>query len=183
MWRLDFRSNFFFAHCWSIHSSRMPWKNQRPDKLLQRSARLAVAVAELGPLGILCTMRFSAIFFALAAAILCQGCVAFPYPTPGVKGSVIDANTKQPIADARIEVHHYSCIHCISAADGSFDLPGGSAWRPCFLMPGDVFVASANVSFKAHGYKTVTKRYSTLASDFRPVVLEQPIELEKETRP
>ena len=129
-------------------------------------------------------MRFLAISFALAVGILCQGCVAFPYPTPAVRGSVVDATTKKPIADARIEVHNHSSIHCTSATDGSFDLPWGSAWRPCFLMPGDYLIL-ADVCFKADGYQTVTKRCCAGMGrrDVQPVVLEQPIELQKETRP
>src|SRR5690348_12937664 len=103
-------------------------------------------------------MRFLAISFAFTLGILCQGCVAFPYPTPEVRGFVVDAVTKQPIASAKIGVH-FSDIHCRSAADGSFDLRAGSVWRPCFLLPGDIFAACARVSFKAHGYKTIARLY------------------------
>jgi hypothetical protein len=131
-------------------------------------------------------MRFPTAFYVLAVSFLFQGCVVFPYPTPEVEGLVIDASTKRPVADARVEVHSHSHIRCLSTADGSFDLPTGSAWRPCFLMPGDVFVIWADVSFKAHGYQTVTERFNTLANaggvGVRPIVLEQPIELQKETR-
>ena len=68
----------------------------------------------------------------------------------------------------------------MAAADGSFDLPAGSAWRPCFLMPGD-YLIWADVSFKADGYQTVT-RYCCAGMtnrDVKPVILGQPIELEK----
>src|SRR5690242_286834 len=130
-------------------------------------------------------MRFSAIFSVLAAGIFCQGCVVFPYPTPEVRGSVIDATTKKPIADARIAVHNHFGIYCKSAADGSFDLPAGNAWRPCPLIPGDIFVSSADVSFKADGYQTVIRHYATgfSGTNTAPVVLEQPVGLQKETRP
>lgn len=130
-------------------------------------------------------MRFLAISFALAVGILCQGCVAFPYPTPAVRGSVIDATTKKPIAYARIEVHNHSSIHCTSATNGSFDLPAGSAWRPCPLMPGDIFVSWADVSFKADGYQNVTRRYATgfAGTNTAPIVLEQPVGLQKKTPP
>ena len=129
-------------------------------------------------------MRFLAISFALAVGILCQGCVAFPYPTPAVRGSVIDATTKKPIADARIEVHNHSSIHCTSATDGRFDLPAGSAWRPCFLMPGD-YLIWADVSFSAAGYQTVTKYCCADPGNYDHAsdILEQPVELQKESQP
>jgi hypothetical protein len=135
-------------------------------------------------LGIIRTMRFLVIPLALAVGVLCQGCVAFRYPTPTVRGSVVDAATKKPIADVKIEVHNHSSIHCRSAADGSFDLPSGSAWRACFLIPGD-YLIWADVCFKADGYQTVTKYCSAGMGrrDVRPVVLEQPVELKKEGQP
>lgn len=148
-----------------------------------KSLRLTTvgADSDVPEVAIIRAMRFSLIPFVLVLGVLCQGCVVFPYSTPEVKGSVIDANTRQPIAAAKIVVHNHINIHCTSAADGSFDLRTGDAWRPCFLMPGDAFVIWADVSFKAQGYQTVTKRYSALAHG--SVVLERPIELQNESQP
>lgn len=136
-------------------------------------------------------MKFPTIIFVSVAGVLCQGCIVFPYPTPEVKGVVIDASTRQPIANVRIQVRHHIHIHCRSAADGSFDLPAGNAWDPCFLLPGDIFAACADVSFKTDGYQTVIKSYASPMSvplrphsdPFLPVVLDQPIELQKEASP
>src|SRR5665647_2237428 len=87
--------------------------------------------------------------------VLCQGCVAFPYPTPEVRGLVIDATTKQPIAGARVEIRRHTHIFCETAADGSFDLHAAHTWEPCFLIPGD-YLIFARLSFKAPGYYTAT---------------------------
>lgn len=91
----------------------------------------------------------------------------------------MDATTKQPIPGAKIAVHHYSYIHCASTADGSFRLPSGGAWRPCFLLPGDVFFAYAEVTFKAQGYQTFTRRYIAPMGAEKPMVLDQQIELQR----
>jgi hypothetical protein len=127
-------------------------------------------------------MKFSAILSVLAVGILCQGCVVFPYPTPEVRGSVVDAVTKKPVSDVRITVRNHSSIRCQSAADGSFDLPAGRFWGVCFLMPGD-YLDMADVCFKADDYRGVTNLYCAgMGSGGRPVVLERPVELQKDVR-
>ncbi|MCO5051662.1 MAG: carboxypeptidase-like regulatory domain-containing protein [Verrucomicrobiae bacterium] len=127
-------------------------------------------------------MRFSASIAILLGSIFCQGCVVFPYPTPEVRGSVVDATTKQAISGVRIAVRNHSNIHCTSAADGSFTLPAGSRWGFCFLMPGD-YLALADVCFKAEDYRSVINRYCGGMGSGRPVILEQPVELQKQTQP
>ena len=130
-------------------------------------------------------MRFLVILFIFTVGILCQGCIAFPYPTPEVRGLVVDATTKQPIASAKIEVRNHFGIYCRSAEDGSFNLPAGNAWRLCPLLPGDIFISCADVSFKADGYQTVIRHYATgfAGTNTAPVILKQPVGLQKETRP
>ena len=122
-------------------------------------------------------MRFSAIFAFLLAGIFCQGCFVFHYPTPEVRGSVIDAATRQPIAAVRVQDRKHSHIFCKTSTDGTFDLPAGHFWGPCFLMPGDYLIV-APLTFKAPGYQTVTNNYIG-GYDGKPVILEHPIELER----
>jgi hypothetical protein len=129
-------------------------------------------------------MRFTPILSMLGAAILLQGCLAFPYPTPAVSGSVIDAASKKPIGNAQIQVRRHSGIHCTSTADGRFDLPAGSVWGPCFLMPGD-YLVMADVCFRADGYQSVTNHYSAGMDrpGLSPIVLQEPIELQRKAQP
>src|SRR5580693_4552873 len=103
-------------------------------------------------------MKFPATSMFLAIGILCQGCVVFPYPTPEVKGFVVDATTKEPIGSARVEIRKHPHISGETAADGSFDLPRSHVWGFCFLMPGDYLVL-ANLACTATNYQTFTNTY------------------------
>jgi hypothetical protein len=103
---------------------------------------------------------------------------------------VIDGVTKKPIANAQITVHNHASIHCVSADDGSFDLPRGTAWRPCYFIPGDRFFTRVKVAIRANGYQSANEVYTTALSldesqnlEYAPVLLEQPIELQKRTKP
>jgi|GEM_PF-4294850 hypothetical protein len=121
-------------------------------------------------------IRPTNLLLASLIGVLGQGCVVFPYPTPEVKGAVVDAATKKPIAGARVEARKHKRISCVTASDGSFDLAANHIWGPCFLMPGDYFLR-APLSFKAPGYHTVTNDFYG-GRDGR-VVLTQPIELQR----
>jgi hypothetical protein len=134
-------------------------------------------------------MRFFVIVLFPIVGLFCQGCVVFPYPTPEVKGVVIDAITKQPIAGVRVaEIRKAKYIHCDTASDGSFNLHANHIWGPCFLIPGD-YLVYAEVSFRAAGYQAVTNRYSWMPAQddkpggcvARPVVLEPVFELQKQS--
>jgi hypothetical protein len=135
-------------------------------------------------------MRFSAIFLLPMAGLFCQGCVIFPYPTPEVKGVVIDAATKKPIPGVRVAaIRKPKYIKCDTLADGSFDLHANHIWGPCFLMPGD-YLDDATVSFSATGYQAATNGYlgMPVQDEFGgyvvpPVVLVRPIELQKQSQP
>jgi hypothetical protein len=122
-------------------------------------------------------MRFIALFTVLLTGIFCQGCVMFHYPTPEVRGSVIDVATKQPVAGVLIQDRKHSHIYCQTSADGTFDLPAGRYWGPCFLIPGDYLII-APLTFRASGYQTVTNDYLG-SRDGKPVILEHPIELKR----
>jgi len=122
-------------------------------------------------------MGFLARFTVLLVGIFCQGCVVFHYPTPEVCGSVIDAATKQPIAGVRVQDRKHGHIFCETSADGTFDLPAGYFWGPCFLMPGDYLIV-APVTFTTSGYQTVTNDYLG-SHDGGPVILKQAIELSR----
>jgi len=136
-------------------------------------------------------MRFLTIFLLLIIGLFCQGCVIFPYPTPEVKGVVIDAATQKPIPGVRVAaIRKPKYIKCDTLSDGSFDLQANQIWGPCFLMPGD-FLDDVTVSFKAKGYQAVTNGYLGMpvldeklgGYVVQPVVLEQAIELQRESRP
>ena len=122
-------------------------------------------------------MKFPAILSLLTVGILCQGCFVFPYPTPEIKGSVVDGINKEPIANARIEVRKHPRISCETAADGSFDLPKDHIWGFCFLMPGD-FLVFANLACTATNYQTFTNTYIQ-GWEAKSIVLQHPIELRK----
>src|SRR4051812_9730111 len=81
-------------------------------------------------------MRFVAILSVGVIGVFCQGCVVFHYPTPEVRGSVVDAASQKPIANVRVQDWKHTHIFCKTAADGTFDLPAGHYWGPCFLIPG-----------------------------------------------
>ena len=107
--------------------------------------------------------------------VLSQGCLVFPYPSPEVKGSVVDASTKKPIEGAKIKSVKRPDIFCKTLSDGSFDLPAHSHWGFCFLMPGDYLVISS-LSVSVTNYQNFTNSYLG-THDGKPVVLERPIEL------
>ena len=136
-------------------------------------------------------MRFLTICLFPIVGFFCQGCVVFPYPTPEVKGTVIDAATKKPITGVRVAaIRKGKYIRCDTLSDGSFDLHAGHIWGPCFLIPGD-YSTCADISFSATGYETVTNSYhGMLVKDdklggyvVRPVVLEHQIELQRRSLP
>ena len=123
------------------------------------------------------TMRFSGIIVILVVGIFCQGCVVFHYPTPEVRGSVVDAVTQKPIAGVRVQDWKHRHISCETSADGTFDLPAGRYWGPCFLMLGDYLIV-AHLTFSASGYQTATNSYLG-GHDGKPAVLNHPIELKR----
>ena len=131
-------------------------------------------------------MRFPIIFLFPIVGLFCQGCVVFPYPTPEVTGTVIDATTKQPITGVRVaEIRKPKYIHCDTSSDGSFELRANHVWGPCFLIPGD-FLVRAEVSFRAVGYQAVTNRYLGMLGrgdkpGGYPVELAHPIELKRQS--
>ena len=119
----------------------------------------------------------------LPVIFLCQGCLIFPYPIPELKGTVIDAETRNPISDARVELHHHKYSFCKTAPDGSFDLPGSTIWLPCPGMPGDIFFFSGTYDFMAPGYETVSHEYMCSPRTNLCIQLKKPIELRKLSSP
>jgi hypothetical protein len=124
--------------------------------------------------------RPSSLFLLLVIAIFGQGCLVWRYPTtPQVSGSVIDATTKQPIANATVGIRQHSRTVRTTAKDGSFLLRSDHIWRPCPLIPGDYWPQGL-LFIEAASYRTVERKVATFGG--RLVILEQPIELERKTR-
>jgi len=66
----------------------------------------------------------------LVLTLVCGGCVAWRSDVAGhVWGRVLDQNTHQPVARARLYDQRDPSNVIVSAADGSFDLPNVMAWH------------------------------------------------------
>jgi hypothetical protein len=128
-------------------------------------------------------MKISPIALLLPLIFLCQGCLIFPYPTPEVKGTIVDAETQKPLVNARVELHNHKYTYCETTADGSFDMPRSSVWLPCLGMPGDIFIAAGTFDFKAPGYETVSRKLTSLLRTNSVTQLEKPVELRKLSNP
>jgi hypothetical protein len=72
------------------------------------------------------------VVLSLAVAVLLCGCL-LPLPTTlQVRGYVLDATTKRPVAGARVIVKDHPKA-AVTANDGSFDIPSETHWG--FIVP------------------------------------------------
>jgi len=107
-----------------------------------------------------------------------QGCVVWRYTdTPPVTGAVVDADTRQPIAGAKIGFREHKRVDSLTASDGSFHVRPTYVWRPCFILPGEFWRSSGLLYVQAAGYKTVEQEVNTSMGALyfmpRPVMLQR----------
>jgi len=131
-------------------------------------------------------MRHS--FLILSSSALLGGCV-LPVPhytanTLQAAGSVIDAKTKTPIANATVAIRDHPKTRTISDSHGHFETARDiSFWPVLYIYPmssdclyGGTLVVSAS------GYLPAEQRVSIMASPINNlplVTLDQPIQLER----
>jgi hypothetical protein len=71
----------------------------------------------------------------LAIALTCSGCIPLQETgTPRLTGSVLDASTKHPIAGASLHYAEFPKHEVYTRADGHFDFPSISFWRPNVIL-------------------------------------------------
>ena len=117
------------------------------------------------------------LFLLLVLAIFGQGCVVWRCPTtPQVSGAVIDATTKQPVSGATVGIRNHESITRTTSQDGVFRLPSDHVWRPSPLIPGDYW-PQGMLFIEAPGYVLHELKVSTFGE--RPIVLQQPVELQR----
>jgi hypothetical protein len=83
----------------------------------------------------------------LMASCTCLAGCLIPAPWPGkaetspeIRGHIADARTKQPIADARVQIHERPKVATVSNSAGDFCLPQARHFYLMrFLSPGDVY--------------------------------------------
>lgn len=122
-------------------------------------------------------LQSAGLFLLLVLAIFGQGCVVWRYSTtPQVSGTVIDATTKQPVSGATVGIRDHEGIIRTTSPDGVFRLPSDHVWRPCLLMLGDHW-PQGMLFIEAPGYVPQEQKVSTFGE--RPIVLQQPVELQR----
>jgi len=123
--------------------------------------------------------RFILALVTSLSVLLCgQGCVVFRYTiTPPVSGTVIDSGTKQPIAGATVGFRKHEKQLAVSGDDGVFTSRPDHIWRPCFILPGELWPSGGQFFIEANGYKPFEKEIITTMG--RPYRIDQPVELEK----
>jgi len=106
---------------------------------------------------------------------LCAGCMVVPVPhrrlhVYGVRGSVIDAQTRQPLADATVSRSPHGQNDVRTSSDGTFEFKPVHGWHgaifigaiPLSLFPSfDIAFAVAEVRVEARGYTTESFYLST----------------------
>jgi hypothetical protein len=124
----------------------------------------------LGHLSTLTMQRHLCVFICVSACLSLTGCV-WPIPhtsqrSPEFRGRVLDAQTMQPIARARISLHERSSVSTTTASSGRFRL-----------------VASRNVYFNTLGpcpsEVPSTKTYVWLLDVAHPKYQEQTVDVLK----
>src|SRR5262245_5439785 len=128
-------------------------------------------------------MRSRHLTLALAFVILVcgQGCFVYRYTvTPPVSGIVLDATTKRPVAGATVGFRKHERQLAMTASDGSFVSRPDHVWRPCFILPGELWPSGGHFFVEASGYKPYEQEIITTMG--RPFTNAQPIQLVRETR-
>jgi hypothetical protein len=65
----------------------------------------------------------------LSILLMCSGCLPLQIKgTPHLAGSVIDADTKQPVAGARLHYAEFPKHEAYTGADGRYDFPRIDYW-------------------------------------------------------
>lgn len=119
---------------------------------------------------------------ALAAAISCGGCFPYHFTTEqGAKGRVMDARTGAPVAGAKVELSGETRAgllplekrKTITAADGSFAIPGKEEWGMEILIPFEFTGFEMTLDFSALGYEKRVEKFH--ASGHSPAVKDMGI--------
>jgi hypothetical protein len=120
--------------------------------------------------------------FILSLAAVTQGCIVWRIPvTPNVAGTVIDAETRQPVAGAAVGIRgSRERDHLLRAtrSDGTFNLPSEHVWRPIPLIPGDYW-PNGVLFVDAPGYRIFQQEVQTFGGSL--LRLPHAIELERDT--
>jgi hypothetical protein len=91
----------------------------------------------------------------LILALSCSGCVWRSDVTCATSGKILDATTKQPVANAKLYDKRYPKQVVTAAADGSFDFRRIMAWHYVpMLFPGPDLRTNRFLIVEAPGYRT-----------------------------
>jgi len=94
-------------------------------------------------------------FFLLSVCLGTAGCFPYHYTVrPGVVGTVLSADTRQPVAGVGILFGRTNVTELAqTAADGSFSIPPRRQWG-IWIIPQDVFALRWTVCIRRAGYET-----------------------------
>ena len=121
------------------------------------------------------------LLLSLTIMVCAPGCFVYRYTiTPPVSGTVLDAATKQPVAGATVGFRSHERRLATTAADGTFVSQPDHVWRPCFILPGELWPSGGQFFVEASGYKPYEQKIITTMG--RPFAIVQPIELERGRR-
>ena len=125
--------------------------------------------------------RYFILALSLVVLVCGQGCFVYRYTiTPPVSGTVVDATTRQPIAGATVGFRGHERRLATTAPDGSFVSRPDHIWRPCFILPGELWPSGGQFFIESSGYKPYEQRVITTMG--RPFTILRPVELERESR-
>ena len=116
-----------------------------------------------------CDFKLVIAILSLFAALSLPGCV-FPYHytrSPGVRGVVVDSQTRLPISNALVSLISYGfaarpendVFDVRTAANGEFEIPPKQEWS-IYIVPMDPAPLWATVRIKVAGYTDVERKIS-----------------------
>jgi hypothetical protein len=96
------------------------------------------------------------IFIFLTCAALMSSCVPYHYiASPHTYGRVVDKNSGEPLAAARVYFKEYPAFVAVTNSDGTFDVPQRKEWIAVPLGPFDAAPPRLTLIVEAEGYEIV----------------------------
>jgi hypothetical protein len=103
----------------------------------------------------LISRQFSLVLSLLVVCFATSGCVPFRIPqSPAAVGTVVDAETKEPIADAHISFQGLPESQAVSDTTGYFKIESRYRTRWLPALPFDFFPPHGTMVIEAPGYQS-----------------------------
>ena len=109
--------------------------------------------------------------------VSCSGCIPILDKTPRIGGTVVTAETQQPIADAKVQLQQSppgegAIATIMTQTNGTFQLPQKRFWRVVPLI-GDLKPKERRVVIEAQGYGTFTASTWERSTNFGVILLKR----------